>query len=348
MSTKVLKTAVVGLGRIGWSFHLPQIVEHPGFRLTAVVDPLEERLAEARERFRPDAAYRDSSELYGTDRPDLVVIASPTQFHKAQVLQAFENGCDVFCDKPLALTLAEADEIISAMEEYGRKLMVYQPHRVTPEVLALQAVLRSGLLGDLYLMRHCVSRYARRNDWQAFRRHGGGMLNNYGAHFIDQFLFLNRSPFRSVACEMRAVATVGDAEDVVKALLTAENGVIFDLEINMAAAAPQPPWYVAGSHGAAILDSEARTWRVTCHDPHKTGELNPQEGLAAYNRSYGSGETIQWKQHDFKVDDYEAGVFYESCHAYFAGEGEPIVPVSETREVMRVMRECRLVSGWQE
>jgi len=346
MRLPILKTAVVGLGRIGWSFHVPEVVRHNGFVLSAVVDPLPERLREAQGRFNPQACYRSCEELYREKKPDLVVIASPTAFHKEQILQAFDYGCDVFCDKPLALTLEDTDILIEAMQRMGRRLMVYQPHRVTAETRSLQAVLATGFLGEIYLVRHSVAKFSRRNDWQAFKRNGGGMLNNYGAHYIDQFMFLNRAPFRDFSCQLRAIATLGDAEDVVKAVFTAKNDVIFDLDINMAAAVPQSPWYIAGSRGAAVFDPEQKIWTLTYFDPFELSMLHPQQGLAADHRAYGSGETIPWKTSLVRAEDYPALSFYDYCHTYFTGETEPFVPITETREVMRALHECRKSAGF--
>jgi scyllo-inositol 2-dehydrogenase (NADP+) len=348
MSDRVLKTAVLGLGRIAWSFHIPQILKHAGFELAAVVDPLEARLREAADRFHPGACHTSTAALYAHGKPDLVVVASPTGFHKPQILEAFEQGCDVFCDKPLALSLRETDEIIAAMRRTGRKLMVYQPHRITAEATAIRTLLDGGWLGKVYLMRHSVARFSRRTDWQAFRKHGGGMLNNYGAHFIDQFLYLNASAFSKFRCELRAVATLGDAEDVVKAVITAENGVILDLDINMAAAHPMPPWYIAGDRGAAVYDAERQEWNLTYYEPADLAPLKPQEGLAAANRSYGNGETIPWKTRVIRHQDLPEIDYYAKCRDYFACGAPPFVPVSETREVMRALAECRRDAGWDE
>jgi len=344
--TTVLKTAVLGLGRIAWGFHIPRILDHAGFELAAVVDPLEERLRDAEERFHPGACHTSSEAMYAKQKPDLVVVASPTGFHKPQVLEAFDHGCDVFCDKPLALSLRETDDIIAAMQRTGRKLMVYQPHRVTAETCALKAILDGGWLGKVYLVRHSVTNFSRRSDWQAFRKHGGGMLNNYGAHYIDQFLYLNQSGFSTFKCELRAVATLGDAEDVVKAVITAENGVILDLDINMAAAQPMPPWYIAGDRGAAVYDAARQEWTLTYFEPEELARLKPQEGLAAANRAYGSGETIPWKTRVVRNQDFPDIDFYEKCWGYFAGGAPPLVPISETREVMRALAECRRDAGW--
>ena len=142
----ILKTAVIGLGRIGWQFHIPNIVQHDGFELVAVVDPLEERRAEARQVWgdgRALQAYADHGALFeanatGACDLDLVVIASPTPFHAEQAIAAFAQGIDVFCDKPLAPTLEQADAILASARAHDRKLMVYQPHRARVEVVALR------------------------------------------------------------------------------------------------------------------------------------------------------------------------------------------------------------------
>jgi len=77
---KKLKTAVVGLGRIGLQFHIPNILEHDSFELAAIVDPLPERLLEGMEKFSVKG-YSDYSELLDKEELDLIVIASPTPFH---------------------------------------------------------------------------------------------------------------------------------------------------------------------------------------------------------------------------------------------------------------------------
>lgn len=136
---KKIKVAVIGLGRIGWGFHLPQIAGHGGFHLISAADTSEERLLEAKEKYSI-TGYTDYIEMYEKEKPDLVVIASPTLFHREQAIEAMEHGIDVFLDKPMAMDLKEADDIINTMERTGRKLMVYQPHRVTAEFTALQDI----------------------------------------------------------------------------------------------------------------------------------------------------------------------------------------------------------------
>jgi predicted dehydrogenase len=348
---QVLRTAVIGLGRIGWQFHIPNILRHDGFELVAVVDPLPERRDEALRVWGARGksgsvtnglqAYSDHTALLDAAELDLVVIASPTPFHAEQTMAAFERSIDVFCDKPLALTLQQADAMIAAMEKHGRRLMVYQPHRARAEVVALQEILRQDLIGPLTTIKRAVARYDRRNDWQAFVKYGGGMLNNYGAHYIDQLLYLSRSTARRVACSLRTVASLGDADDVVKALIETDSGVILDIDINMASAHPMPPWQILGQRGSIVLDQEENAWQARFFRSEDMSGLALQGGLAARDRRYGSGERIPWQDATWHIADVEPIHFYDACYAYFGLDDAPFVPIAQTREVMRVLDECR-------
>jgi len=272
---------------------------------------------------------------------DLVAIASPTPFHADQAVAAFAHGIDVLCDKPMAATLADADRMIEAMKNAGRKLMVYQPRRCDQVVRSLQAILARGVLGRVYMIRRSWSAFRRRNDWQAFSKHGGGMLNNYGAHVIDQLLYLTGSTASRVSCRLRTVASLGDAEDVVKAVIETRSGVILDIDINMAAALAMPEWFVGGAFGSAMLDKEQAAWRLRYFAPSELSKVSPQQGLAAAGRSYDNGETIPWREELVPLAGYAPVDFYAKCRAYYAGGEPPFVPIEESREVMRVLSECR-------
>lgn len=338
---KQLRTVVVGLGRIGWQFHLPQVDSHAGYALVGVVDPLAERLEEARASFGVPG-YADLATCLAQSAPDLVVIAAPTPLHTALTEMATASGCHVLCDKPMAPSLAEADRMIAAARIHDRRLVIYQPQRGSREVVALQAILRQGLIGEPYLIRHTRTRYARRNDWQAWRQHGGGMLNNYGAHLIDACLHLVGSPARDITCHLRTIASAGDADDVVKALIRTESDVLIDIDINMASAQPMlPRWHVLGSCGSLQFDDDDGAWQVRWYDPAAAPALAPQDGLAAADRQYGNGEQLPWQQATFGLDDVNAVDFYAEAHGHFTDGGRAPVPLAESRELMRVLDACR-------
>jgi scyllo-inositol 2-dehydrogenase (NADP+) len=335
---KKIKTAVVGLGRIGWQFHLPQIASHEGFELVGVTDPLQERLDEAKKIYGVNG-YQNYSDMLKAEKPRLVVVASPTKFHCEQTVQAFENGCDVFCEKPVVLSLAEMRKILEYKQSRNRKFMAYQPHRGYRETVALQHILSLGLLGDVYMHKRACSAYARRSDWQAFISHGGGMLNNYGTHFIDQLVYLAKSEIVDIKCQTQKIASLGDAEDVVKVLMVASNGIILDLDINMATAFQMTPWQVYGNHGTAVLNHNV--WQVKFFNPDELEDVNVQSTLAAEGRSYANGEKIPWRLKEFDIEDFEPVCYYDKCYDYFSLGKEPFVDIEESRLLLEIIEKCR-------
>ncbi|MBN1348637.1 Gfo/Idh/MocA family oxidoreductase [candidate division KSB1 bacterium] len=337
---KILRTAVVGAGRIGWKFHIPQVVSHEGFKLVAVVEPVQERLDEVNAEFGV-TGYHDFQHLLESETLDLVVIASPTHLHQQQITAAFQHGCDVFCDKPLAPTLEHVDQLIDAMQQHRRKLMLYQPHRGRREAVSLQAMLKKQLIGPVYMIKRERYAYLRRNDWQALKKFGGGMLNNYGAHYIDQLLYLAQSPAKRIHCVLRRIVSFGDAEDVVKVVIETESGLVLDLDINMASAFPMTPWRILGQRGSILLDEAEQVWRVKYYYQRDLPDIAVHPELAAPNRMYSSGEVIPWREKSIPLSDYEEVDYYQKCYDYFALNREPFVPIQETREVMRVIEECR-------
>ncbi len=140
---------------------------------------------------------------------------------------------------------------------------------------------------------------------------------------------------------MRNVVSAGDAEDLVKVILEAANGMILEVDINMAAAQPASPWHIVGTRGSAVLDQEGGAWRVRHGAAEDFKDLNAQVGLAAANRAYGNGEHIQWRDVEFPLSDVETVDFYQKCYEFYALDATPFVPFKETLELMRVIDLCR-------
>jgi len=339
---KKLRALVVGLGRIGWDFHIPSIVNNKGFELVAVVDPLKERTDEAEQKFgcRP---FLNLEEALEKEKPDLTVIASPTKFHAEQTITAFRHGSDVFCDKPMAVFYQEAQDMADAMKKYGRKFMMYQPRRISADFMLLKQILAEDLIGPVFMIKRATSNYERRNDWQAFLKNGGGMLNNYGAHYVDQVLNIAGSKAVKMDCQLRVAASLGDAEDVVKVIIETENGILIDVDINQAAAITLPEWYIFGKYGAMKWENGA--WRVRYYNPAELKDVKTQDGLAASSRAYGNGEAIPWKEKAVSTAETVPVDYYDKCYEYYALGDLPFVDVNESMEVMRVLKICREKAG---
>src|SRR6195952_13489 len=156
-STNEMETvgvALLGSGRMG-SFHGGTLSRRlPGVRLVAVADPAPgaaERLAEA--AGGGARACTDPDEVFADPEVQAVVIAAPARFHTDLVVSAAAAGKAVFCEKPMALTLADADRAIAAAERAGVPLQVGFNRRFAPDWSAARELLDTGRLGTPRLLR---------------------------------------------------------------------------------------------------------------------------------------------------------------------------------------------------
>ena len=340
---KKLDVAIVGLGRAGWSIHFNKLKDAPNFQLAAAIDPLPERLEEAA-ALSGCRTYRTPGAFWKNELPDILVVATPTRLHERHARRALREGCHVILEKPMTTTLRSADRIIEEAERHGRRVLVYQPHRLAAETQTLKGILDSGTLGPVYLIRRLLTRYVRRNDWQSLRKHGGGMLNNYGAHYIDQLLYLSDgTPIVDTQCNLWSVATRGDADDVVKVWLRTRRSQLLDLEVNQAAALPLPPWHVCGRYGTLVQSENA--FRIRYYDPDQAPELRVLEG-AAPGRSYDNRDRLPWREETVPIRSEAQLDFYANVHETLTRNAEPHIKTHESRELISVIEQCRKRSAF--
>lgn len=339
---KILRTAVIGLGRIGWYYHIPAIMKNEGFCFVSAADASTDRLKEAAQKY-DISVYSDYKQMLDKEKIDLVVIASPTVFHMEQAVHAMGKGVNVILEKPMACDLEEADSIIGVMKRNGRKLMVYQPHRTTPEIRAIKSVICSNIIGRVYMVKRACSNYFRRNDWQSQKKYSGGMLNNYGAHYIDQTLYLIGSSAKNISCCLKKIVSLGDADDVVKIIIGTNSNAILDIDINMASPVQLAPWIILGEYGSITIEraNDVSLIAVKYLKREEIPELQLNTSLAAPGRIYDNNDILTWHEKKIEIDDFEPVDFYQECYSYFALGGQSFVPVEETREVMRIISECK-------
>lgn len=337
MKTRKLRIGVAGLGRIGWDFHCQRLAAHADYTLAAVADPLPARVQEAESTFGC-RGFATFAAMIAAGDLDIVVVATPTHLHRAMAEAAFSAGLHVILEKPMAPTATEARAIARAATKAGRKLTIYQPHRLAAYLQHLRALLADGRIGQVYHVRRGMFAYVRRDDWQSLRKFGGGMLNNYGAHGLDQLLCLTGADIRRLFCELRRVVTLGDADDVVKVLYETKAGVLGELDINMGAALGSYELEVYGTHGAIHLNRGVfkRRW----FDPEKLPAKELNRALASRNRAYPSDQ-IPWQEEELKVDPtLEVDIFADFAHAVRTGK-PPFVPPAETVRVTELLERCR-------
>jgi phthalate 4,5-cis-dihydrodiol dehydrogenase len=156
---------------------LPALARHPHARITAAADTDPEAL----ERFGHDfqaETHASVEALCKSPRVDAIYIATPTQYHVEHAVTALEHRKHVVIEKPMALTLDDADLIIEAAERHGVQLVVAHSHSFEPPIRKIREIVRSGALGKLHMLHNWYLSdwlYRPRNAEELDTRLGGGV-----------------------------------------------------------------------------------------------------------------------------------------------------------------------------
>jgi predicted dehydrogenase len=144
-----LRAAVIGLG-FGRR-HVQAYQRLPGVRVVALVAQDPDRLEQARREYGIPAAYTDDALLYEREALDLVSICTPDRLHAEQALRALRAGVNVLCEKPIAVCMEEAHDLVQAVRESGLLYMSGHNYRFVPQFAQLKALVEAGTVGDLLL-----------------------------------------------------------------------------------------------------------------------------------------------------------------------------------------------------
>jgi phthalate 4,5-cis-dihydrodiol dehydrogenase len=225
-----LGLGVVGLGTAG-AMMVRAAARHPGVRLAACADPQ----PAPREAFARDfnaRAYADLAPLLEDPEVEAVYIASPHQFHAAQVVLAASRGKHVIVEKPLALTLEDCDRVIEAAERHGVTLVVGHTHAFDPNIQAMRRMIASGALGRLGMIaawNYTNFLYRPRRPEELDTAQGGGIVFNQIPHQIDIARTLGGGRVTSLRATLGALDPARPTEGNGAVLLEFEDGAAASL-----------------------------------------------------------------------------------------------------------------------
>jgi UDP-N-acetyl-2-amino-2-deoxyglucuronate dehydrogenase len=260
MSTEEIGFAIIGAGMVA-RYHATAIERTPGARLVVVGRSDPARVEETAAQFGVPCLV-DYTALLARDDVDAVCICTPSGLHAQQTIAAAQAGKHVLVEKPIALTLADADAMITACAQAGVRLGVALQRRTEPEFQRVRAAIAAGELGRLVLgsmtmpyMR--LQSYYDSADWRGtWALDGGGALMNQGIHLVDLLLWLMGD-----ATEVRATAATLthaiEVEDCITATLRFANGALGSITATTAAAPGFPHRVeIYGDRGGVQIEGE--------------------------------------------------------------------------------------------
>ncbi len=249
---------VIGCGGIA-SGHLPAYRDVEGIEAVAVCD-IDEQAARARaEEFDVPAVYTDWRELLEDERVDAVSVLLPHHLHRDVAVAAARAGKPVLCEKPMATSLSEVDDMIAAADGSGVVLMVGQILRFRPANIMARELIRDGAIGEVrnVLRRRLSKSEGFRSEWARNPEEAGGwVLYGFGAHEIDMILWLNDGRPGEVFAQARVNNEYWNDYDELTVQMALVDGPISTYQHSLNT--PFGAWecMVIGTEGAMLVGSE--------------------------------------------------------------------------------------------
>jgi predicted dehydrogenase len=299
--------------------------------VVAVTSPTPGRARALADRHGIANAYLDYREMLAEPEIEMVTIAAPNHLHAEMVRRAAEAGKHVVCEKPLCLTLDEADAMIDICRTKGVLLLYGEELLFTPKYLKAKTMADEGAFGRIHLVKQSERHSGPHAPWfRDLNQAGGGVFMDMGCHGIAFcYWFLGRSPIATVHCQMNAQESQGAEalEDNSLCILEFENGAVGLVENSWTRIGGMDDRIeVYGSHGLTL------------------GDLHMGNALPTYSETgygYAGEKAPSTKGWSYPVYDelYNYGLPQELSH--FArcvrGKEQPITTGEDGRAVLEVL-----------
>ncbi|HEX7939227.1 MAG TPA: Gfo/Idh/MocA family oxidoreductase [Gemmatimonadaceae bacterium] len=231
----LVRIALIGCGRISQN-HFDAIKKLGSAKLVAVCDEIAAR-ADAAGRANAVPAFTDYAKMLREVPCDVVTICTPSGLHAAHGIEAARAGKHVVTEKPMAITLDQADALVSACDDARVQLFVVKQNRLNPPIQLLKKALDKGRFGRVFLANATV-RWQRPQDyydaapWRGTWEFDGGAIMNQASHYVDLIQWL-LGPVESVIAKTATQARRIEAEDSGAAVLRFRSGALGVIEVNV-------------------------------------------------------------------------------------------------------------------
>ncbi|OPH59028.1 oxidoreductase [Paenibacillus ferrarius] len=262
MQKAELRVAVLGAGIIAKQ-HFDAIQATKGLVACAVVDYVVEKANEIADLYSIKA-YSDYKEMIEQEQPDIVTIALPHYLHKETAIFAAEHGCHIMLEKPMALSVAECDEIIAAGRKADIRILVGHTQHYMAENIQAKNLIQSGAIGKLVMIhdvRHIHYFQDSRPQWFLEKeKSGGGILANLGTHSIDKIQWLTDQSVRKLRASTSHYGSRGNVEGSGMIYLELEEGIPATIVQSGYAGASRNETEIIGTEGMLKLVTGNSLW----------------------------------------------------------------------------------------
>lgn len=302
-----LKFAILGCGRISYKHVEALINNYEDAELVAVCDLVEERAVDRKKQYEDKfqqanvKVYTDYIKMLEEENIDVVTIATESGYHAKHALDCLAYDTHVLVEKPMAMTLEDADRVIAFAKEKNKKICVSHQNRFNPPIQKLRRAIEEGRFGRIIngtarILWTRDDNYYKQAPWRGTKELDGGTLMNQCIHNIDLLQWMMGSEIERIYCERDTFLRDIEMEDFGAILIRFKNGSIGIIE-GSACVYPknlEETLSIFGEKGTVVIGglavNEIKTWQFADErDYDKVNENTEIENV------YGKGHTPLYK-----------------------------------------------------
>lgn len=286
-----LRVGVIGCGSIAQHRHIPEYLANQNVELVAVCDINGDRVKEVAEQYDV-AVYTNYEELLSSGTVDAVSVCTPNYLHAPISIAALNAGLHVLCEKPMATSKQEAEAMIAAAEESGKKLMIAHNQRFVPSHQRARQLIASGEIGKIYSFRTAFG-HGGPEGWSVDGKDSWffdkdkafvGAMGDLGVHKTDLLRYVLGEEITEVGSFVETSAkTFADVDDNAVCVLKTESGIIGTLAASWA--------YVSKEDNSTIIYGEKAILRL---------EDDPNNSLVV---QYANGDVVNYQLGKIQSND---------------------------------------------
>ena len=329
------KIAVIGYGGMG-RWHTNHLLKSDVAELAGIWDIDEKKRTAAAER--GIHVYSSLKDVLSDKTVDIVTVAVPNDDHLPISIEAMEAGKNVICEKPVCLDHTELEKIISVSERTGKLFTVHQNRRWDSDYLLMKQIYASGELGEVFGVESRVQgSRGIPGDWRGRKKHGGGMMLDWGVHLIDQMLgIICDKKIERIYCRFDHITNY-EVDDGFKLDLYFEDSVTARIEVGTSNFISLSRFYMTGTNGSAIINDWASNGRIVCCKNWDEKDVVPVVTAAGLTKTMAPRHENTISEYEIEFPKSDVHDFYRNVCLAIDGKAEQIVKHSQLMRVMRIM-----------
>ncbi len=331
----IMKMGIIGYGGMA-QWHKDTVNTIDALELAGIWDIKES----ARQRAKEDGlhVYSSLEDMLSDKDITFVLISTDNDVHAPLAIKAMESGKHVVCEKPITLTSALLEEMISVSKKTDRLLTVHQNRRWDKDFNTVKKIIEDGTLGEIFRIETRVHGSRGISDtWRRKKEKGGGVTYDWGVHLFDQIMLLNKGETLKSVYAVNHSITTANVEDGFTAILSFSNGLQVIAEVETSDFVGSSRWYVFGSNGTAQITDwkgNGKIVRAVSKDEDDIVPLVTPSGFTRMMAPRRKDTIVESPTPDVTTDISE---FYKNVIATINGKESSLITFDEMRSVIKII-----------